>query len=459
MLMTSNMPTTQLPVIALVGRPNVGKSTLFNYLTRSRDALVADWPGLTRDRQYGEAQIHDREVILVDTGGIGDEQAEIDHLMSQQAQLAIDEADVVLLLLDGRAGLTAADQTVAEQLRRLGKVLYLLVNKTEGLQKDSACAEFHSLGLGEPWPISAAHGHGVDELLDDLLQTLPAPEIEDQTTAKGIKFAVIGRPNVGKSTLVNRILGEERVVVCDMPGTTRDSIDSAFTRQGESYTVIDTAGVRRRGRVRQVIEKFSVIKTLQAIARAHVIVMLVDGREGVTEQDLHLLGSVIKAGRALVIAINKCDHLPQDAKQQLKRDIDRRLGFVDFARVHYISALHGTGVGDLFHSIQEAYQSANQPMTSSQLTKILEQALAAHQPPLSKGRRIKLRYAHPGGHNPLTIVIHGKQTTALPASYQKYLINTFRKVLKVVGAPLQLIFHTEDNPYVTDSGSRHHQRG
>jgi GTP-binding protein len=448
-----------LPVIALVGRPNVGKSTLFNYLTKTRDALVADWPGLTRDRQYGEARVDDQEIIVVDTGGIGDEQTSLDQLMSQQAQQAIVEADIILLLVDGRGGLTAADQTITEQLRQSGKPVYLAVNKTEDLDVHTVCAEFFSLGLGQPYPVSASHGRGVTSLLSEALAELPAQTALPQVADKGIQFAIIGRPNVGKSTLVNRMLGEERVVVCDMPGTTRDSIDIRFERHDKAYTVIDTAGVRRRGRVTLAIEKFSVIKTLQAIHRAQVVVMLMDGREGVTEQDLHLLGAAIKAGRALVIAINKCDHLPAQSRQQIKRDIDRRLMFADFARVHYISALHGTGVGELFRSIEEAHRAANREMTSSQLTQILQRLVAEHQPPLVSGRRIKLRYAHPGGHNPPIIVIHGKQTASLPLSYQKYLINGFRKALKLVGTPLQVTFHTEDNPYVGDGGKRHSKRG
>jgi GTPase len=448
-----------LPVIALVGRPNVGKSTLFNYLTKTRDALVADWPGLTRDRQYGEARIADQDIIVVDTGGIGDEQTPLDQLMSQQAQQAILEADIVLLLVDGRGGLTAADQAITEKLRQLGKPVYLAVNKTEDLDVHTVCAEFFSLGLGQPCPISASHGRGVTPLLIEALEQLPAQTLSPTVTGKGVQFAIIGRPNVGKSTLVNRMLGEERVVVCDMPGTTRDSIDISFERHDKAYTVIDTAGVRRRGRVTQAIEKFSIIKTLQAIHRAQVVVMLMDGQEGITDQDLHLLGAAIKAGRAVVIAINKCDHLPTQSKQQIKRAIDRRLIFADFARIHYISALHGTGVGDLFQSIDEAYRAANREMTSSQLTQILQQLVAKHQPPLVSGRRIKLRYAHPGGHNPPIIVIHGKQTSSLPPSYQKYLINGFRKALKLVGTPLQVTFHTEDNPYVGDGAKRHSKRG
>lgn len=439
---------SNLPVIAIVGRPNVGKSTLFNRLTKTRDALVADLPGLTRDRQYGQGKVGDRPYIVVDTGGLSDQKTPVDVLMAEQAQQAIQESDHILFLVDGRAGLTAADQIIARSLRKLSKPLTLVVNKSEGLSQALA-ADFYSLGLGEPQLIAAAHGQNIDDLMHHVLTELPDAESVEGTVAnEGIKIAIVGKPNVGKSTLVNRMLGEERVVVYDAPGTTRDSIAIPFERFGKHYTLIDTAGVRRKRSVDEMIEKFSVIKTLQAIESANVVMLVVDGQEGITEQDLHLLGYVIDAGRALVVVVNKWDGLTQEQRESVRTGLDRRLVFVNFAKIKFISALHGTGVGELYPLIEEAYLAATKHLSTSELTRLLEQAVATHQPPLVRGRRVKLRYAHPGGHNPPVIVIHGKQTAALPNSYKRFLESFYRKALKMIGTPVRLEFRDSANPYV-----------
>lgn len=443
------MSITTLPVIAIVGRPNVGKSTLFNCLTRSRDALVADFPGLTRDRQYGQGKVGSRPYIIVDTGGLGDETTAVETLMAQQSQQAIIEADHVLFVVDGRAGLTAADQYIAESLRKFNKAITLVVNKAEGLNADTASSEFYRFGLGAPQVIAAAHGQGVPALIEAVLDKLPI-ETSDVVDAEpaGVKIAIVGKPNVGKSTLVNRLLGEERVVVFDQPGTTRDSIAIPYERHGKPYVLIDTAGVRRRRSVEEGIEKFSVIKTLQAIESANVVVMIINAREGITEQDLHLLGFVIDAGKALVIAVNKWDGLSQEDREAVRRGLDRRLVFCEFAKIKFISALHGTGVGELYQHIDKAYESATQTLSTPELTRLLEAAVATHQPPLVSGRRVKLRYAHPGGYNPPTIIIHGKQTTKLPDSYRRYLESFYRKALKMVGTPIHIEFKDAFNPYV-----------
>lgn len=437
------------PVIAIVGRPNVGKSTLFNRFTRTRDALVADQPGMTRDRKYGYADINERDVIVIDTGGLSGETEGIDVHMAGQTLLAVEEANIILFLVDARDGLTNADEAIAAQLRLLGKPLVLVLNKIDGVNPDMAVAEFYALGLGEPVPIASAHGRGMQGLVDAVDAVLPAinPEDEDQELGGGIRVAVLGRPNVGKSTLVNRMLGEERVLVYDMPGTTRDSIFIPFERMGKEYTLIDTAGVRRRGKVTEVAEKFSIVKTLQAIDAANVIILVLDAQQNVSDQDLTLLGQVLDAGRALVIAINKWDGLDSEVKDEVKRELDRRLDFIDFAKIHFISALHGTGVGNLFDSVDKAYASAMRKVTTPQLTRILEDALEAHQPPMVRGRRIKLRYAHQGGQNPPIIVIHGNQTERIPVSYKRYLVNTFRKVLDFSGTPVRIEFKTGDNPF------------
>ncbi len=438
------------PVIALVGRPNVGKSTLFNYLTRSRDALVADMPGLTRDRQYGIGKVGDRPYIVVDTGGLSGNEEGVESLMVRQVQQAVDEAHVVLFMVDGRDGLTASDEAIARWLRQHGKNVMLVVNKTDTGDPALLSAEFFALGLGEPAPIAAVHGRGVRSLLERVMVLLPEPEAElegAEAADDRIKVAVIGRPNVGKSTLVNRILGEERVVVFDMPGTTRDSIFIPFERDSQLYTLIDTAGVRRRARIDEAIEKFSVIKTLQAIEEANVVIMVLDAREGISEQDASLLGFVLDAGRALVLAVNKWDGLSQDQRDNVRRELDLKLPFLDFAKLHYISALHGTGVGDLFGSVKRAYASAMRKFSTPELTRLLESALMAHQPPLAGGRRIKLRYAHQGGKNPPIIVIHGNRTDEIQGSYQRYLINFFREQLRLEGTPVRVEFKGGVNPY------------
>jgi len=435
-----------LPVIALVGRPNVGKSTLFNRLTKTRDAIVADFPGLTRDRQYGEGRLGDRPYIVIDTGGIGEEEALVDNLMSEQSRLAIMEADHVFFLVDGRVGITGGDEAIANQLRQLGKAITIVVNKTDGVDQDIALADFYTLGFGEPFAIAASQGRGVKALIDSHLETL----VETEITApeeRGIQIAIVGRPNVGKSTLVNRMLGEERVVVCDLPGTTRDSIFVPLERHGQRYTLVDTAGVRRRSKVDETVEKFSVIKTLQSIEQSHVAIMLFDGSEDITDQDLHLLSFIIDSGKALVMAVNKWDGLSTEQREQVKVSLGRRLQFADFAKLHFISAKHGTGVGDLYKSIQEAYKSATKELSTGKLNTILQHAITQHQPPLVRGRRIKLRYAHSGGHNPPIIVIHGNQTESLPHAYQRYLINTFREALKLVGTPIRLQMKSGENPY------------
>ena len=435
-----------VPVIALVGRPNVGKSTLFNRITRTQDALVADFPGLTRDRQYGDAEFDHKLFIVVDTGGIGVDDIAVDALMSKQSTVALTESDYVFFLVDARAGLTAVDQTIARHLRKIGKTIYLIINKTDGLDDDCAMAEFQSLGFTEVHGISASHGHGMESLLQQVTDTFP--EVEPITSdTNAIKIAFAGRPNVGKSTLINRILGEERVVVYDMPGTTRDSIYIPFTRENHDYVLIDTAGVRRRARVDEKIEKFSVIKTLQAIKESHVCMMMIDAREGITDQDLHLLGFIIESGKALVIAVNKWDGLDEDEKEAIRQELSRRLHFANFAKIRFISALHGTGVGGLFKDINQAYVCATQSLSTPQLTRLLLELVTKHTPPLVNGRRIKLRYAHAGGQNPPMIIVHGNQVTSLPESYKRYLMNAFSEHLKLVGTPLKIEFRGGENPY------------
>ncbi|MCB1802143.1 MAG: ribosome biogenesis GTPase Der [Gammaproteobacteria bacterium] len=437
-----------LPVIALVGRPNVGKSTLFNRLTRTRDALVADQPGLTRDRKYGVGRIGSRPYVVVDTGGLSGDQVGIDVLMEQQVRHAIGEADMVLFILDARDGLTAGDQVIAEGLRRTGKPIVLAVNKTESLNYDAISGDFHALGLGEPVPIAAAHGRGVTSLIDGALESLPSiGEETDDSPLPGTQIAVVGRPNVGKSTLVNRLLGEERVVAFDQPGTTRDSIYIPFSRDGKPYTLIDTAGVRRRGRISEAIEKFSVIKTLQAIEQANVVLLVLDAQQGISDQDAGLAGHVVDSGRALVVVINKWDGLSGDARDRIKTEMQRRLPFLDFADWRFISALHGSGVGHLLEAVDAAYAAAMVDLKTPELTRILEDAVMEHQPPLAQGRRIKLRYAHQGGKNPPIIVVHGNQTAQVPAAYQRYLMNRFRSVLHLRGTPLRIEFKTGANPY------------
>ncbi|MEC9061786.1 MAG: ribosome biogenesis GTPase Der [Pseudomonadota bacterium] len=454
-----------LPVVALVGRPNVGKSTLFNRLTNTRDALVADYPGLTRDRKYGQAKFEKRQFLVVETGGITGDEEGIDAEMAQQSLLAIEEADVVLFLVDARAGMLPADQGIADHLRRINKKVFVVANKVDGIDGDSESAEFYSLGLGDIKQIAAAHGRGVSQLLQDALKPLesdfPDMEIvdeepeeeEDAETQRQrlqelpIKLAIVGKPNVGKSTLTNRILGEERVVVFDMPGTTRDSVYIPMERDEREYILIDTAGVRKRKKISEAVEKFSIVKTLQAIEEANVVLLVIDAREGITDQDLSLLGFVLNSGRSLVVAVNKWDGLSTDVKDDIKREMDRRLGFIDFARIHFISALHGSGVGNLFESVQEAYMSATKRINTALLTQIMEMAQDDHQPPLVRGRRVKMKYAHAGGYNPPVIVIHGNQVDDLPSSYKRFLMNYFRKALEIMGTPIKIEFREGNNPF------------
>ncbi|PXY92705.1 ribosome biogenesis GTPase Der [Gilliamella apis] len=464
-----------VPVVALVGRPNVGKSTLFNRLTRTRDALVADFPGLTRDRKYGRAEIKGHEYIVIDTGGIDGTEDGVESFMAEQSLQAIEEADIVLFLVDARAGAMPADHAIAKHLRSRQKATFLVANKIDGIDADSAISDFYSLGLGDIHPIAASHGRGVSVLIETVLDPIFHFESDkiDTSTAdlqnemldesyedfeddaddaeslinQPIKVAIVGRPNVGKSTLTNRILGEERVVVYDMPGTTRDSIYIPMTRDDREYIMIDTAGVRKRGKVTETVEKFSVIKTLQAIEDANVVILVIDAREGISDQDLSLLGFIINSGRSLVIAVNKWDGLSQDIKEQVKTTLDDRLDFIDFARLHFISALHGSGVGNLFDSIQEAYDCATRRVNTALLTKIMQMAQDDHQPPLVRGRRVKLKYAHAGGYNPPIVVIHGNQVEDLPDSYKRYLMNYFRRSLKIMGSPIRIQFKEGANPF------------
>ncbi len=446
-----------LPTIAIVGRPNVGKSTLFNALTKTRDALVADQPGLTRDRKFGQGRIGGSHYWLVDTGGLGEKGDAIVERISQQALLAVQEADSVLFLVDGQTGLTGVDENIAQSLRQFNTPIYLVINKSEGIQKELVSAEFHRLGFPEVYVISAAHQQGITALMTTVLSTQTAQSVleneansswEDFLSDKqSIKIAIIGRPNVGKSTLVNRILGYERVITFDQPGTTRDSIFIPFERDEQLYVLIDTAGVRRRAKVSEKIEKFSVIKALQAIDSAHVVIMLLDAREGMTDQDAHLLSYALDSGRALVIAVNKWDGLEKSQKEQVRYNMERKLHFLDFAKIHFISALHGSGVGSLFGSVNAAWQSAQRRVKTPLLNQILQEAITNHPPPLVHGRRIKLRYIHQGGHNPPLFVIHGNQVNTLPDDYKRYLINYFRQKLAIEGTPIQLEFKQSSNPF------------
>ncbi len=437
-----------LPVIALIGRPNVGKSTLFNRLTRSRDALVADYPGLTRDRKYGFGRLGPVPYIVIDTGGVAGGEEGIDEAMADQTVKALQEADVAIIMVDGRSGITAADEHVADLARRHAKKTWLAVNKAEGLDVATANADFYALGLGEPVAVSAAHGDRIAALMDDVLKGFEADEVApDADDEHDLRIAIVGRPNVGKSTLANRLLGEDRLVVYDLPGTTRDTVEVPFERDDRKYTLIDTAGIRRKARVSEAIEKFSIVKALQAIDRAEVVVAVLDAHEGVTEQDVSLLGLVLERGRSLVIVTNKWDGISAEQRKHVRDQLDRRLPFLDFAERITISALHGTAVGDVLPAVERAFKAAVIDMPTTELTRELESAITAHPPPLVRGRRIKLRYAHQGGRNPPVIVIHGNQTERVPESYRRYLINHFRKVFKLRGTPVRLQFKSSDNPF------------
>jgi GTP-binding protein len=432
-----------------VGRPNVGKSTLFNRLTRSRDALVADLPGLTRDRHYGRGRVDERPFIVVDTGGLESAAREgIFAEMARQTMQAVAEADAVVFLVDGRAGVTPEDREIAAQLRKTGRPLWLVVNKSEGRAREGVASEFHELGLGEPLPISAAHGDNVTALAEAILATFPQPEQPAwQAEEGGTRIAVVGRPNVGKSTLVNAVLGEERMIAFDQPGTTRDSIYVGFERGGKAYTLIDTAGLRRRGRVIETVEKFSVVKTLQAIEDANVVILVLDAQQDISDQDAHIAGFIVEAGKALVVAVNKWDAADSERREQVRREIDRKLGFLHFARFHYISALAGRGVNELLRSVDAAYAAATARLPTPRLTRTLIQAVARQAPPRAGMFRPKLRYAHQGGSNPPTIVIHGNQLEQLPDSYRRYLERVFADTFDLRGTPVRLQFRTSHNPY------------
>jgi GTP-binding protein len=439
------------PVIALIGRPNVGKSTLFNRLTRSRDALVADLPGLTRDRHYGEGRIGERPFLVIDTGGFEPVAKEgIVHGMAKQTRQAIVEADVVVFIVDGRQGLTPHDKTITDFLRKSGRQVMLVVNKSEGMKYTSVTADFYELGLGDPYVISAAHGDGVADLVDQALDIAidgKPQEENEEAPLRGIKIAIVGRPNVGKSTMVNTLLGEERVIAFDMPGTTRDSIEIPFERNGKHYTLIDTAGIRRKGKVFEAIEKFSVVKTLQSISEANVVLLLLDAQQDISEQDAHIAGFILESGRALVVGINKWDGLTSDHRDHIKREIDRKLTFLTFAKFHYISALKSTGIMQMLKSIDAAYAAAMAKLPTPQLTRALQEALD-HQQPRRKGSiRPKLRYAHQGGQNPPIIVIHGNALESIESSYKRYLEKHFRDSFSLTGTPLRIEFRSGKNPF------------
>jgi GTP-binding protein len=453
------------PVIVLVGRPNVGKSTLFNRLTRARDALVADIPGVTRDRQYGEGRRGDRPYLLVDTGGVVEDlgaahqrSASIETHMREQTRQAVEEGDSIVFIVDGREGLTPADRELANFLRRSGKPVVVAVNKAEGMEPSTITAEFHALGLGAPAAISAQHGDGVDELIAEVLRDLPRAE-EAELSADIPRIAIAGRPNVGKSTLVNAMLGEPRVVVFDQPGTTRDSIRIPLERRGKDYVLIDTAGVRRRKHVREVVEKFSIIKTLQAIDEANVVILVVDAAEGLSDQDAHLAGYVLEKGRSLVVALNKSDRLDREQRAWAERELQRRFAFLSFVRAHFISALHGTGVGALFSSVDQAFASARKTMPTSRLNHMLQRAVQSTPPPMVHGRRIKPKFAHQGGKNPPTVVVHGSQVDRLPESYRRYLANCVRKEFRLEGTPVRIECRAGANPYAAVRDSRRRRRG
>ena len=440
-----------LPVVAIVGRPNVGKSTLFNALTRTRDALVADMPGVTRDRQYGISEVGERPCVLIDTGGLVAQAEGIDYLTARQVHQAIDESQLVLFVLSARDGLTSEDREIAQLLRQHDRPVLLVGNKTDGTNPDVALAEFAALGMGPALAVAASHRQGMQGLMEEVARVLPPAEAEEIPVTEAdedrLRLAIVGRPNVGKSTLVNRMLGEERVMAFDQPGTTRDSISTFMEHEGIRYELIDTAGVRRRARVTEAVEKFSIIKALQAIDRAHVVVLMLDASEGLTDQDTTLLGHILQKGTALVIALNKWDGMTEYDRKQVLGEIDRRLQFVPWARKIRLSALHGSGLKELFNAVREAWRSASIDMPTPELTRVLLKAYEAHQPPMSQGRASRLRFAHSGGNYPPRIIIHGNRTDAIPASYKRYLENVFIRHFKLRGTPLIIEFRGGDNPY------------
>jgi GTP-binding protein len=431
----------------LVGRPNVGKSTLFNRLTRSRDALVADLPGLTRDRHYGQGRLGTKPFIVVDTGGFEPVAKEgIFSEMARQAREAIAEADVILFITDGRAGLTSQDKRIAQTLREANAPVTLVVNKTEGMNESVVTAEFHELALGEPVAISAEHGEGVRQLVEDALARFPE-EKEDEAPPDHPRVAIVGRPNVGKSTLVNRLMGEERVIAFDQPGTTRDAIEVELDWEGRRYTLVDTAGIRKRGKVFESVEKFSVVKTLQAIERANVVILVVDAAQDIGEQDAHIGGYILEAGRALAVAVNKWDAIDAEKRKDVKNDLERKLQFLDFAEFRTISARHGTGIKQLLASVDNAFAAAMAKLSTPKLTRALQSAVEQQQPPMAGRFRPKLRYAHQGGSNPPIVVVHGTATDGIKATYKRYLENTFRKVFKLQGTPLRIELRSGANPF------------
>lgn len=435
------------PTIVLVGRPNVGKSTLFNRLTKSRDALVADIPGLTRDRHYGHGKLGSKPYLVVDTGGFEPLAKDgIMHEMARQTEQAIAEADAVVFVVDGRTGITALDKEIARKLRRAGRPAFVAVNKTEGMNEGVVIADFHELGLGEPWAISATHGEGVRHLVEQVLAPYPEPTEEEEGDGT-LRVAVVGRPNVGKSTMINALLGEERVIAFDQPGTTRDAIYVDFERGGKHYTLIDTAGLRRKGKVFETIEKFSVVKTLQSIEDAHVVVLVLDAQQDISDQDAHIAGFVVESGRALVVAVNKWDGLDPYARDQVKSALESKLTFLNFASFHYVSALRGQGLAHVFRSVDAAYKAAMADLSTPRLTRTLIDAVAKQAPPRSGIFRPKLRYAHQGGRNPPVIVIHGNALDKVPDSYKRYLEHIFREVFKLQGTPLRIQFNVSENPF------------
>ena len=437
-----------LPAVAIVGRPNVGKSTLFNQLTRSRDALVADEPGVTRDRRYGIASHEGARYVVIDTGGMGGVgEAGIDAEVDRQVAYALDEADAIVLVVDRRDGMLAADAEIAGRLRRSGKPVTVAVNKSEGLVAEIAAAEFHGLGLGEPEVIAARQGQGVTRLIGRVLAPFDLEPADEDADEDLPRLAVVGRPNVGKSTLINRLIGADRLVTSPAPGTTRDSIVVPCERDGYRFSLIDTAGIRRRSRIDAGVEKFSVVQALRAIEEAGVVIVLIDAREGVTDQDLHLIGLAANRGSALVIGINKWDGLELPARRRIEREVDRQLQFVSYADRRYLSALHGSGISEVVESALRAYESAGRTIPTPRLNELLREATTAHPPPVVRGRPVRLRYAHQGGRYPPLIVVHGSQAERIPARYRRYLENSFRESLRLVGTPVRVEFRSGENPF------------